>query len=207
MYLYHNGMSHVKITSCFIFFFFVEFLLSLGRLTNDITILHSDSYNRRATHVWCAQVAACTWCALVHSATSSGAGSVRQSGPATVWAAIGLDRHAPSAKQTANSPWLQMGGCFQCSISGIGHLSVVRWMRLKRRKQMSKWKINLIFRPTYGIFWCDQPHRSESKFSVLESICLTIIRVWCNTILRVSEKDLYSRNQNLSKHNYSKTPI
>jgi hypothetical protein len=57
-----------------------------------VYILHSDSITTEQ-HVWCTQVAACIWCAHGLSATSTGAGSARRSGPATVWVAIGSDRH------------------------------------------------------------------------------------------------------------------
>ena len=48
-------------------------------------------------------MAACTWCARVRSATSSGAGSARQSGPATVWAAFGSDRRTPACLKGSSS--------------------------------------------------------------------------------------------------------
>lgn len=45
---------------------------------------------------FCSQVAACTWCVLVHSASSNGAGCVAWSGTESVWATTGSDKpHTP----------------------------------------------------------------------------------------------------------------
>lgn len=54
-------------------------------------------------------MAVCTWSAHVLSATSTGAGSARQSGPVTVWAAIGLARHAQNVQKKT---WILM--CPDC---------------------------------------------------------------------------------------------
>ena len=50
-----------------------------------------------------------TWCARVRSATSSGAGSARQSGQATVWAAIGSDRRTPECLKGSSSVEIKNG--------------------------------------------------------------------------------------------------